>query len=348
MPDVVEPAAEARKSARRLIVPIVCFACFTAQCLWFIGTQSLTYDEPVHIIAGLDAWRYGRFDQWNDQPPLARLLLTAPIQFLSRTNWRLDDLGPSGANFWTVSIRPDPTRLAWQTRPVNVALGLTLGLLLWSTARRLFSEDAANLALALFACSPALIAHFSLATVDGAATLLFFATAVAVTRWTSYPSWRTTLVLGLALGGFLLSKFSAPPMILIALAVMAMTAPAGDRVRRFVRAAVALVLAAAIVWGVYGFRVAPVTFRNGPLTGPYARLQNVIVPIARPLNVTLRLPASEYVTALGGVAQHAARGQPSSLMGEIRTSGGWRRYFPIVVWLKWPLPVWLLAASAMV
>jgi hypothetical protein len=30
------------------------------QSFWFIGTQSLTYDEPGHIFAGLEAWRHGR------------------------------------------------------------------------------------------------------------------------------------------------------------------------------------------------------------------------------------------------------------------------------------------------
>ena len=51
---------------------------YVAQCAWFIRTQSLTYDEPVHIAEGLNAWRYGRFEQYNDHPPLARLWCYAP------------------------------------------------------------------------------------------------------------------------------------------------------------------------------------------------------------------------------------------------------------------------------
>src|SRR5262245_40403203 len=214
MPLVVERPVARTPVVGRVMIPVACCAFFVAQCFWCIGSQSLTYDEPVHVIAGLEAWDHGTFDRWNDQPPLARLLLTAPIHFLGRTAWHLDDLGPAGANSWTISIRPDPIRLAWQTRPVNVALGLTLGLLLWTTTRRLFSEGAGNLALALFACSPTLIAHFSLATVDGAAALLFFAAAVAVASWIPAASWRATLVLGVTLGGLLVAKFSAPPMFL--------------------------------------------------------------------------------------------------------------------------------------
>src|SRR5207247_5617220 len=59
------------RSLSVLWAPLLFSAIFAAQCLWFVGTQSLTYDEPTHVIAGLDAWRHHRFDQWNDQPPLA-------------------------------------------------------------------------------------------------------------------------------------------------------------------------------------------------------------------------------------------------------------------------------------
>ena len=59
------------------------------QSFWFIETQSMTYDEPAHIIAGVDAWRHGRFEHWNDHPPLGRLWLTLPIRDLdSNFVWR--------------------------------------------------------------------------------------------------------------------------------------------------------------------------------------------------------------------------------------------------------------------
>src|SRR5450755_1066685 len=62
-----------------LILPAFLLLLYVAQCAWFIGTQSLTNDEPLHIIAGLDAWRHGRFERWNDHPPMVYLLLTVPL-----------------------------------------------------------------------------------------------------------------------------------------------------------------------------------------------------------------------------------------------------------------------------
>jgi len=96
----------------------------------------------------------------------------------------------------------------------------------------------------------------------------------------------------------------------------------------------------------YQWHVGPVRFRNGLLAGPYARGHTVIVPVDRPLNLTVTLPAPEFIAALGGVAQHSVRGQPTFLMGEVKTSGGWRRYFPMVVLLKWPLTAWLCVGAA--
>ena len=63
----------------RWLLPALLALIYLAQCAWFIRTQSLTYDEPVHIAEGLNAWRYGRFEQYNDHPPLARLWFTLPL-----------------------------------------------------------------------------------------------------------------------------------------------------------------------------------------------------------------------------------------------------------------------------
>jgi hypothetical protein len=345
--DAAPSPAIGHRLGRSIVVPIALAACFAAECLWFVRTQSLTYDEPVHVIAGLDAW-HGRFDRWNDQPPLGRLLLTAPLRLTPSRQWQLENLGPSGANYWTISVEPDPVALAVRTRWVNVALGLALAALLWFTARRLFSESAAHFAVALFAASPALVAHFSLATDDGLATLLCFAVAVAVVHWRARPSWARTVVVGVALGGFLAAKFSAPPLVLLALVVMVASGPARKLGGRGAKAVVAMLVAALVVWGTYGWRIGPVTFRNGSLAGPYARDgSSVVLPVTTAFRRTVVLPAPEFFIGLGGVGQHAVRGQPAFLLGEVARSGGWRGYFPIVVLLKWPLAVWILAAVSL-
>ena len=130
-------------------------AIFAMQSFWFIKTQSMTYDEPAHIIAGVDAWRHGRFEHWNDHPPLGRLWLTLPIRDLdSNFVWRQMPTG-----YRIDSMKPGPEDMAARTRPMNTLLGIFMGLAIWFAARRLFSEGAANVALTLFVFTPSLIAN---------------------------------------------------------------------------------------------------------------------------------------------------------------------------------------------
>jgi len=219
------PAPKALPAARlRWLVPSLLALLYVMQCAWFIRTQSLTYDEPVHIAEGLNAWRYGRFEQYNDHPPLARLWCALP---LIGPKWQVE-IQQLPDSFRVTRIAPDPVSLAWRARAMNVLLGLALAGLVWWAADRLFSRTAANFALALFAFSPSLIAHFSIAATDGAATLFIFATAWSLVRWRREPSWQKTLGLGLLLGLMLLAKFSTAPMFVLALLWVLL--PGADRV----------------------------------------------------------------------------------------------------------------------
>src|SRR5205807_9709935 len=101
---------------------------------------------------------------------------------------------------------------AWRARSMNVVLGLVLAVLLWITALHMFSESAANLVLSLYVFSSTVLANFSVASTDGAASLLIFAAAVQLIRWRELPSRGQTLLLGVVLGFMLLAKYSTPPM----------------------------------------------------------------------------------------------------------------------------------------
>ena len=160
----------ARQLAPSPSFPAFCLRSLRIQSLWFIQTQSLTYDEPAHIIAGSEAWRMGKFERWNDHPPLGRLWLTLPIAATP-----LDiEVQFTDRDFLVTRLNPGPEWLAWRTRPMNTLLGIALGVALWFATRRIFSEGAANVALALFAFTPSLIAHFSVATTDGIGALFIF------------------------------------------------------------------------------------------------------------------------------------------------------------------------------
>src|SRR5438093_13360378 len=75
----------------RWVLPAALIILYVIQCAWFIRTQSFTFDEPIHIFTGWDMWRHGRFQYWNDHPPLSRLLCILPI--LS-PKWQMGVPGP--------------------------------------------------------------------------------------------------------------------------------------------------------------------------------------------------------------------------------------------------------------
>src|SRR6476659_560570 len=121
-PEIVQPTSlapvpKALPAARlRWLVPTLLAFLYAAQCAWFIRTQSLNYDEPVHIAEGLNAWRYGRFEQYNDHPPLARLWCTLP---LIGPKWQVE-IQQLPDSFRVTHIAPGPISLASRARAMNV------------------------------------------------------------------------------------------------------------------------------------------------------------------------------------------------------------------------------------
>jgi hypothetical protein len=335
----LQPMSSALAPAAKMkwLLPALLAVLYVAQCAWFIRTQSLTYDEPVHIAEGLNAWRYGRFEQYNDHPPLARLWCALP---LLDQKWQVDIEQLPDA-FRITRIAPDPVALAWRARAMNVLLGLWLAWLVWRAADRLFSRNAANFALALFAFSPSLIAHFSIAATDGAATLFIFATAWALVRWRQNPTWTSTIGFGLLLGLLLLAKFSTAPMFVLALLWMV---PLGaDKVFQaparwnWGKPAAALLLALLVVWAGYFFHVSRLTVRDGTLTATFPNWSEPIVkPVLGDRNYSLLIPAGEYIEGFRELLRHNRQGQPAFFLGQVSTHGGWKLYYPAVILLKWP------------
>jgi len=326
----------------RLVIPAVLLLVYALQCSWFIRTQSLTVDEPGHIAAGLAMWRHGRFVMLNDQPSLARLIFTAPLAALTSTP--VDNIRER-------LFTTEPALALW-TRPPVVVLGVFLGILLWLAARAWLSESAANFALALFAFSPALIAHFSLATMDGAATLTIFLMVLLLSRWRKNPTRRQTIWLGIALGLMLLSKFYAPPLFLIALYIVTLNTTDGVKHSRgwhWKHAAATAALAGAVVWAGYFFHVSVARFENDTLIihMPH-REHDFRAPVNISLPGKMLVPAAEYIDGLYKVAFHDLSGHESMLLGKVSRTGGWRSYYFYVIVLKWPIAVLLLAMTGVV
>lgn len=320
----------------RTAIPFVLLSVFALQSFWFIRTQSLTYDEPAHIIAGIDAWQHGRFEQWNDHPPLGRLWLTLPMARVnSEFAWQKLPTG-----YRVMAMQPGPEEFAQRTRPMNTLLGLALGVALWFATRRLFSEGAANVALALFVFTPSLIAHYSVATTDGIGTLFIFLAAFQLVRWRHSPSWPQTVLMGLVLGGLLLAKFYAPPLVLLALGLMLILKP--NTVSRrpaqwnWKPTLVALALAMLTLWAGYFFHVSHLKVGDGQVVATFPNRTMKTWATKSSKHVSLVVPAGEFFEGLREVAFSNKHGRPAWFMGKIYPTGGIKTYYPAAIVLKWP------------
>ena len=328
--------ARRRSLSPRTAIPFVLLSVFAMQSLWFIQTQSLTYDEPAHIIAGIDSWRHGRFEHWNDHPPLGRLWLTLPLARAdSEFAWQQLPTG-----YRVMAMQPGPEEIALRTRPMNMLLGIALGVALWFAARRLFSEGAANVTLALFVFTPSLIAHFSVATTDGIGTLFIFLTAFQLVRWRHRPNWLNTVLLGLVLGGLLLAKFYAPPLVLLALALMLALKPEGISRRpsqwNWKPTLAALALALVTLWAGYFFHVSHLTIGDGKVIATFPnRGEKTWATKANP-HLSVVVPAGEFFEGLREVAMSNKHGRPAWFLGKIYPTGGIKLYYPAAIVLKWP------------
>ena len=234
---------------------------------------------------------------------------------------------------------------------MNTLLGIALGIALWFATRRIFSEGAANVALALFAFTPSLIAHFSVATTDGIGALFIFLVAVQLVRWRHRRTAAQTALMGLLLGGLLLSKFYAPPLVLMALLLMLFLSR--DESRLFTTrlnwkpALGALAIALLVLWAGYFFHVSHLEIGNGHVRASFPNRDVREWPSATSLHLSTIVPAGEFVEGLREVARNNHHGRPAWFLGKIYPQGGILAYYPTAIALKWPTVLLVLLVAGL-
>jgi hypothetical protein len=324
------------------ILPAFLLVVFLAQCAWFIRTQSFTNDEPEHIVAGLEAWRFGEFQQWSGHPPLGRMLVALP---LLNTSWQYQFIDHE-----VHPVAPAPEVWLYRARPVVVMLGVAMLLLLWATARQLFSETTANFVLALAVLSPDLVAHFSLATTDGIACLFLFACVVQWLRYWYNPSWIQATIFGVLSGCLLLAKYNGPPLLALLMLPILVLAPGALKLNpeglQWRKVAAISLIAWLLVWSGFFFHVSRVVFANRMVSihfAGYTRLLQYDMPTLKS-PFTIFIPACEWLTGLGWRIAEDMQGHRAFLLGHY-SKAGFTLYFPAAMLLKWPFLILFLGVG---
>ena len=221
--------------------------------------QSPTIDEPVYVGAG-EVYAQQHSLRYNpEHPPLAKLLMAAGLAF---DDARLDPAYPGDqtqlGRHLLYETGNNPFRLMLLARLPIILLTLAFGLVVYGFARDLAGAWGGVVALALYAFSPDVIAHGSLATLDVATAGLLLTTFWMLWRSRKRPRLYLPLA-GVALGAALATRMSALPAVPLVL-LLSLLSPAvvakparwwRDLGLRILAAIGVGLIATAVVWLVY-------------------------------------------------------------------------------------------------
>lgn len=350
---------------------VVCVLAMTLAFLW-VGRRELapTIDEPFHAVRGVALWWTGSARLSYAHPPLANalmalpsLLTTPPYDLTTVPGWR------SGNHwkmvYWLAKTDYEPLRTwIYLGRSMGTPVMLALCLVVYRWTRRRAGPLAAMLALIFCAFNPSLLAHGQLLTTDlpivlayTFAVLTFADYLVPLQNDPQHPRRPLAWFAG-AMAAALCTKFTALVLVPVFGGMGLVTAAmgwgrfAGSPVRARLREvfrdmAVVAGFCLLAVNALYGF--------NNTLLTPDQILslhepQNYLTKAADQMflethSVLPSLPRWARVpvpyTYLYGVHMVLVQteGQLSWFMGET-THGDWR-YFPVMLLIKTPWPVWL-------
>ncbi|MET9906864.1 phospholipid carrier-dependent glycosyltransferase [Streptomyces sp. NPDC006476] len=246
---------------RRLLLPllvVVLLAQMAAAMVTAAVQQTPTIDEPIYVATAADYLHEHRVRLNPEHPPLGKLVIAAGVAIADPhldTSYKGDQ--SRFAQHLLYASGNDPWRLMFWARLPVIVLTLLFGLVVFAFARELAGAAAGLAALAVYAFSPDLIAHGSLATLDVPAAGFVLTSAWLLWRARGRPRLYVPLA-GLALGAGLATKMSVLPVVpvLVALAAWAVWRPgSADRRRALARslgaAGVVAVAAVAVVWASY-------------------------------------------------------------------------------------------------
>jgi len=219
------PTAPARPPRRRpWLVPLLVCVLLAQMAVAMVTTamqQTPTIDEPVYVATATDYLHEHRVRYNPEHPPLGKLLVAAGLAFADPhyDPSFAGDQGQVGRHLLYESGN-DPWRvMLWARLPV-IALTLAFGLVAFAFARDLMGPAGGVVALALYAFSPDLIAHGSLATLDVPAAGFLLTSVWLLWRARRRPRLYVPLA-GVAAGAALATKMSTLAAVPVLLALAA-------------------------------------------------------------------------------------------------------------------------------
>jgi hypothetical protein len=310
---------------------------------------NVAYDEPFHIANGMEWLQHGTFTNQYRHPPLAGIV-SALGPFLhglrSPRRWNPAAQGESvifeEGNI--ILYSKDDYWLSLALARIGTLPFFVLACVvtfLWS--RRWFSEAAGFWAVLLLVCTSPILGHAGLATNDvacaaGAAFALY-----RFVRWLEQPDTARWVWWGFATAFAVMCKYSNIPFLGACYVVGFAIAPRGEFRRRVAQAGLAACVVLFFAWATYRFTLIPL----GTVYGAHPRIDGALSghPLLHGVwNAVMAtpLPLTEAMMGLRDLFRHNAIGIDMYLLGHWSQSGWWY-FFPVVLAVKTPIGLLLLA-----
>jgi len=269
IPTGVPPAAEGRSEdrlhqLRRWSFALVVVALLTEMAVVMVTTaveQTPTIDEPVYVGTAVVYLEQHSLRYNPEHPPLGKLVMAAGLAFAD-ARLDLDFVGDETqlGRHVVYESGNDPGRLMLLARVPMIVLTLLFGLVVLAFSSDLVGPVGGLVALALYAFSPDIITHGSLATLDVPSAGFLLTSVWLLWRARNRPAFYLPLA-GLALGAALATKMSALGIVPVLLLLVVLSVRFARRTRDpaarptwlvGLGAAVAVALiAVAVVWASY-------------------------------------------------------------------------------------------------
>jgi hypothetical protein len=323
-----------------------------------IARQSLTSDEIFHAIAGDQADRYGQNGLNLEHPPLVKMVAALSLRSTPQPVAPLAH-ATSAQPIFDAPGTEARVRLGGRILAA-AAFGIPFLILAFFLGRELGGPAAGVSLLLLLGLNFCVFPYLSLIYTDTAAALGFGSVLLAAAAFLRRPGIRFAILLGLALGLSIASKFTgllAMPAVAGALVLAPVRSRAWTEYRRRLLHGAAV---AVVAWG-----VVEVTYgiANRHYQAPYGRetiqlycdnhasmiVGERLKPFAhRLLALESSDPrAAQWATGLlATMAQNAIATYPACNFGTMHSHGYWW-YFPVLLLARTPLALLLASAAAL-
>ena len=344
---------------------MVVFALFLA--ITSVWNDAPIVDEIPHIGAGYSYIAKGDHRLNPEHPPLAKDLAGFSMMIAGTK-----DEAAFNSRFWTKDINGqwefgrkllfdsgnNAVRLIRFAKAPQLIFFILSAVIIFIWTRKLYSRKAALVAIFLFAFSPTVMAHSRFVTTDMPALFGILLGSFFFIKYLENQTNKNLWIASLAFGVAQLTKYSVFLLVPFFLAIALIFVFLNFKKKKIIPSFYPLLSTIFIIAIGYIFVVWPVYYFHTwkyPIELQHSQTQYILESygnrfMANPIVYISGVPVirglAEYGLGLLMVNQRSIGGNTTYFMGEVR-NWAWPQYFPIVYFIKEPLPFWLLLITAL-